>query len=116
MKKVTFLFIFLFSVACEKEMCGCSPLPPTYVWLDKLIAKGEDSVGSLESVFSYNYNNMQVFLVKYKIECCDHFTAQLFDAEGKSLCFPYGGITGKGDMKCQDFDSIKLEEKLYWKK
>ena len=113
MKKVTFLLIFFFSVACEKEMCGC--FHPN-AWINTLISNGKDSTGTLESVYTYNYNNKSVFLVNYKVECCDHFTAQLFDSEGKSLCFPYGGITGKGDMKCQEFDNLKSQEKLYWKK
>jgi hypothetical protein len=113
MKKATFLFIFLLLFSCERQMCGC--IQPV-TWIDKLINEGKDSTGTLESVYTYNYNNKQVYLVNYKIECCDNFTAQLFDNEGKSLCFPYGGITGKGDIKCQEFDNQKSQEKLYWKK
>ena len=113
MRKTLILLVFILSVSCEKELCGCVQ-PPR--WIDKLIAEGKDSTGNFESVYTYNYNNMQVFLVNYKVECCDHFTAQLFDSEGKGLCFPYGGITGKGDMKCLEFDNLKSQEKLYWKK
>lgn len=115
MKKIFLLLALSIAISCNEKLCGCTPAPK-YNWLDILIAKGEDSVGVLETVYSYNYNNMMVFLVNYKQKCCDNYTAQLFDNEGKSLCFPYGGITGKGDMKCEDFDKLKSEEKLFWKK
>jgi hypothetical protein len=38
----------------------------------------------------------------------------LYDAKGKILCHPEGGITGKGDGKCANFDKRKTNEQLVW--
>jgi hypothetical protein len=34
--------------------------------------------------------------------------------KGRLICQPDGGITGKGDGKCPDFDKNKTNEKLVW--
>ncbi len=36
--------------------------------------------------------------------CCDQFTT-LYDQNGTIICFPTGGITGRGDGKCPTFRS-----------
>ena len=45
--------------------------------------------------------------------CCDQ-QSTLYDMEGKILCHPEGGITGKGDGKCSNFDKRKTNEQLVW--
>ncbi|MGI4761015.1 MAG: DUF6970 domain-containing protein [Janthinobacterium lividum] len=45
--------------------------------------------------------------------CCDQQSV-LYDVEGKVLCHPEGGITGKGDGKCANFDKRKTNEQLVW--
>jgi hypothetical protein len=45
--------------------------------------------------------------------CCDQQSV-LYDAQGKVLCHPEGGITGKGDGKCANFDKRKTNEQLVW--
>lgn len=100
----------LFFISCKKE-----DVKSTTEWLDKMVSGGVDKYGKIISVYSYTYNRKTVYLVNYEVKCCDNFTSQLFDNQGNSLCFPYGGISGQGDKKCEDFDLEKSNEKLYWK-
>ncbi len=115
MKKAAVLFFLLINISCKKEEVYCNCADPVK-WIETLIKQGDDSNGTFESVYSYQYKSKKVYLFNYEAKCCDFFTAQLFDEKGTSLCFPYGGISGKGDLKCEDFDTTKSAEKLYWKK
>ncbi len=64
------------------------------------------------TVYEYMYNGRKVFL--FSADCCDQFST-LYAADCQLICAPYGGITGKGDGKCTDFDSAAKEVKLVWK-
>ncbi len=111
MKKLLVISIFLIvSFSCKKDK-----VDKTTDWLEQLISQGSDKTGKFKSVYSYKFNGKTVYLLNYEVKCCDNFTSQLFDSEGNSICFPYGGITGHGDKKCEDFDISKSDEKLYWK-
>jgi hypothetical protein len=46
--------------------------------------------------------------------CCDRFS-NLYTEKGKLICHPEGGITGKGDGQCPDFDKNKTNEMLVWR-
>lgn len=113
MKKLAIIFLLLSFSACKDNQDDC-PTPAN--WLDAMINIGSDSHGKFTSVYSYKYKGNTVYLINYEVKCCDFFTSQLFDSKGNSLCFPYGGITGNGDKKCEDFDLNKTNEKLYWGK
>ena len=63
-------------------------------------------------VNEYIYQGKQVYL--FSADCCDQFN-ELFDSNCKYICAPSGGITGKGDMKCNDFSSTAQFVKLVWK-
>jgi hypothetical protein len=45
--------------------------------------------------------------------CCDQ-QSTLYDAKGKILCHPEGGITGRGDGKCSNFNKRRSNEQLVW--
>ena len=62
-------------------------------------------------ILSYQYRGQTVYY--QSAPCCDQFS-NVFDTKGRVLCQPDGGITGKGDGKCTDFDKNKTEEKLVW--
>jgi hypothetical protein len=111
MKRIAFILTLAFCLSCNDESINCDPQT---AWVDKMIRIGGDDTGKYISVYSYQYKGKTVFLFKYELKCCDFFTAQLFDNKGNSLCFPYGGITGQGDKKCEDFDLTKKNEALYW--
>ena len=48
----------------------------------------------------YFYNDKPVYLIT--AQCCDFFNA-VYDQNCTIICAPSGGITGKGDGKCEDF-------------
>jgi hypothetical protein len=97
-------------------IAGCSPATQTGnpKWVDQLIKKIENEpVGNPPlSVWMYKYNGQVVYFVP--AHCCD-ITSVVYDAEGKLLCAPDGGITGKGDGRCTDFFDQRTGEQLIWK-
>lgn len=62
-------------------------------------------------ILSYQYRGQTVYF--QSAPCCDQFS-YVFDTKGRVLCQPEGGLTGKGDGKCPDFDKNKTDEKLVW--
>ena len=65
----------------------------------------------LTHIYSYRYKGQNVYYIT--APCCDQYS-EVFDARGKLLCNPDGGITGKGDGRCHDFEKNKSNEKLVW--
>jgi hypothetical protein len=59
----------------------------------------------------YTYNEKIVYY--FRMPCCDQMNV-LYDSEGKELCKPDGGMTGKGDGKCPDFNANKKDPKQIW--
>jgi hypothetical protein len=83
-------------------------------WLDELITKGKIGKNPINDIKSYFYKDALVYLVNFEAECCDNFSAVLMDENGKTICHPFGGFSGRGDMKCTDFLKEKTEEKVIW--
>lgn len=63
-------------------------------------------------VNEYNYNGKRVFL--FSSDCCDFYNT-LLDTVCNYICAPNGGLTGKGDGKCPDFDQTAKHIRLVWK-
>ena len=63
-------------------------------------------------VDEYLYNGKKVFL--FTAPCCDFFN-MVYDDSCKAVCAPSGGITGKGDGKCEDFATTAKFVKSIWK-
>ncbi len=113
MKKLALAIVFFTAFSCQKEPEVCQPNPN---WLTNIVNVFDETNGKIESVYSYQYQRKLVYLIKYEEKCCDFYSSQLFDEQGNSLCFPTGGISGKGDKKCDGFDQNKSNEKLIWAK
>lgn len=62
---------------------------------------------------AYMYKGKKVYL--FTMDCCDQFN-MVYDDSCRSICAPSGGITGRGDGKCPDFDSTAKHLKMVWKK
>ena len=62
-------------------------------------------------ILRYSYGGQTVYYVS--APCCDQYS-DVLDTKGKLVCHPDGGITGKGDGKCPDFEKNKTNEKLVW--
>jgi hypothetical protein len=82
-------------------------------WLKARIAAvlAERKRNPITRIFKYNYGGQTVYYIS--APCCDQYS-QVLDTKGKLVCQPDGGITGKGDGKCADFDKNKTNEKLVW--
>jgi len=64
------------------------------------------------AIWQYNYQGVIVYLVP--APCCDKFNP-LYNLDCEVICYPEGGITGKGDGKCNDFHNGASDKKLVWK-
>lgn len=63
-------------------------------------------------VNQYTYKGKTVYL--FSSDCCDFFNP-LYDSSCNYICAPSGGITGKGDMQCMDFEKEAKFIRLVWK-
>ena len=61
----------------------------------------------------YEYMGKKVYLVT--ADCCDQFNT-VYDENCNAICSPSGGLEGKGDRKCPDFDSTARHVKKIWQK
>ena len=50
----------------------------------------------------------------FSSNCCDQYN-MVYDEKCNPVCAPSGGITGKGDMKCADFNEKAEKVRLVWK-
>ena len=82
-------------------------------WLKARIAAvlSERKRNPITRILRYQYEGKDVYY--QSAPCCDQYS-QVFDTKGKLICQPDGGITGKGDGQCPDFEKNKSNEKLVW--
>ncbi|MDO7850829.1 DUF6970 domain-containing protein [Hymenobacter convexus] len=82
-------------------------------WLKARIAEvlAERKRNPITRILRYDYEGRKVYYIS--APCCDQFS-NVYDTRGKLICQPDGGITGKGDGKCPDFEKRKTNEKLVW--
>ncbi|HEX8326873.1 MAG TPA: hypothetical protein VF629_04985 [Hymenobacter sp.] len=82
-------------------------------WLKARIASvlAERKRNPITRILRYDYGGQAVYYIS--APCCDQYS-NVYDTKGKLICQPDGGITGKGDGKCPDFDKTKTNEKLVW--
>jgi hypothetical protein len=113
MNKGWVLVIALFAVLCAFSLAADTE-SGNPKWVDDLIARfSSQPVGNPpQSIYCYEYKSQTVYYVPP--QCCDQFS-NLYDAEGKVLCAPDGGFTGRGDGRCTDFEKARKNEKLIWK-
>ena len=82
-------------------------------WLEARIVAvlAERKRNPITRILRYQYQGKAVYYVS--APCCDQYS-QVFDTKGTLICQPDGGITGKGDGQCPDFEKNKSDEKLVW--
>ena len=64
------------------------------------------------SVVRYTYKGRTAYYLPPR--CCD-VPSDVYDADGRLLCHPEGGITGTGDGRCPDFLAARTDEHLVWR-
>ncbi len=110
MGKLLFLFVGALLLA------GCTTTSPpsdgTPDWLRQKIAQwGQSPDTSPEAVYRYQYSGQTVYYVRS--HCCDQYN-YLYDVKGQVICAPNGGLTGRGDGKCSDFEKQATGRELVW--
>jgi hypothetical protein len=83
------------------------------VWVTGLITKwaGEPVGNPPQSIWRYEFKGQTVYYTPP--QCCDQMGI-LYDAQGNVICYPDGGLAGKGDGRCPDFRTARSKEKLIW--
>ncbi|MGV3588713.1 MAG: DUF6970 domain-containing protein [Adhaeribacter sp.] len=110
MKKATihFLFLALFT-SCQNDEIP-QGLPACVK--DKISQyKNNPNQNPPAQIWQYQYKGQTVYYVPPA--CCDQF-GELYDQNCNLICYPDGGITGRGDGKCEDFFATRQHEKLIW--
>ena len=99
-------------------VCGCTGVQSTPEagspgWIKTLISQYQNApVGNPpQSIWQYEYNGRTVYYIPP--QCCDQFS-RLYDASGKIICAPDGGLTGAGDGKCSDFPTVRRDGVIIW--
>lgn len=68
----------------------------------------------LKKVVFYHFKDKNVYLFNRQ-ECPDAYYF-LYDKNCKKICAPKGGISGKGDGKCPDFQTKATKKGTVWSK
>ncbi len=64
------------------------------------------------TIWQFTYKGESVFYIP--AACCDQFNP-VYKNNCSLFCHPDGGLTGKGDGKCDDFFLLANDKKLIWK-
>lgn len=114
MKQIALSLIVAAFISCkgkDKSSASSSDKLPAFL-TEKIEAyKKESNQKKWPVITRYTYYEKAVYY--FQMPCCDQMNV-LYDSDGKELCKPDGGITGKGDGKCADFNANKKEPKLIW--
>jgi hypothetical protein len=113
LNKLYILLVVILLACTDQKPEPCINNPNS--WIQQYIEKGKDETGTFSAIYSYLYQGAKVYLVVYEARCCDQFDSLLLDKDGNKICHPSGGISGKGDLQCRDFDVLKTDEILIWK-
>ncbi|MCO5975542.1 DUF6970 domain-containing protein [Ideonella oryzae] len=81
--------------ACAQPASG----PALPDWLSQRIAAFEQAPQEAEAVEILALPHAGATAYLFVAPCCDQFNV-LYDATGRRLCAPSGGITGRGDGRC----------------
>jgi hypothetical protein len=77
------------------------------------MCSGEHYPGKPTSVARYTYRGKQVYYIPSGFdESGNHL---VLDAECRTICRPYAGLTDRGDAKCPDFRTARSGGELIWK-
>ena len=74
--------------------------------------KKENKWNPPAEINEYEFQGKTVYLISSN--CCDQYNS-LVDSDCQVICAPSGGITGKGDGKCNDFTNVAKFTRQIWK-
>jgi len=102
---------------------GCAPADsgsktaitdPYGPWLDTLTQQISDDrlTDPPSQLFRFRYRQQTVF---YRPPYCCDIPGVIYDASGAVMCYPTGGLGGKGDEQCNDFFRERSDCVLVWR-
>lgn len=111
---MNYFFKIALAVLLQPQACNKASIEQLPKCINQKIAalKAEPKANPAAEVHLYNYNGKKVYL--FNSPCCDQYNTA-YDSECNYVCAPSGGITGKGDRKCLDFNATATYIKLVWK-
>ncbi len=88
-------------------------MAPRPRWLELLIGRlaAQPPGNPPQTVWRYRYRGQTVYYLPP--QCCDQ-TSVLFDAKGRVIAAPDGGLTGQGDGRAADFFELRQQGMLLW--
>jgi hypothetical protein len=112
MKALIFTSCIVLSLAQRQCNRNAAPTIPSCVQARIDSIKQQPVWNPPAEVTEYKYNGQRVFL--FSSNCCDQYN-EVVDQSCNSICAPSGGITGKGDRRCLDFNEKATLVKVVWK-
>jgi hypothetical protein len=120
--KTAIMVAMIMLTACSPQAASGTDVgePPTAktdthpAWIKSLISEYESQpiANPQREIIRYKFDGKIVYYVPPI--CCD-IPSQLFTDEGKLMCYPDGGFTGRGDERCPTFHKLKTDEQRVWK-
>lgn len=112
MKSFLFTLVIFLTIAAKKYTTHTEEQIPSRIQekIDQ-IKKGPKWNPPSE-VHEYSYNGKRVFY--FSSNCCDQCNT-VYDNNGNYIGAPSGGIGGKGDGRCPDFNRNAKQVRLVWK-
>jgi hypothetical protein len=111
MKSVLFTLVIILTIVVQKCTKQEESVPTCIQSrIDQI--KKEPKWNPAAEVYEYRYNGKKVYY--FSSNCCDQYN-MVYDEQCNAVCAPSGGLTGKGDMKCNDFNEKAEKVKLVWK-
>lgn len=111
MKSALFTLTVFLNMAAQKCHKSNTKLPACIQQKIEQIKK-EPKWNPPAEVREYEFQGKRVFL--FSSNCCDQYNV-VYDENCNYICAPSGGLTGKGDRKCEDFGAKAKEVGLVWK-
>ena len=103
------LFILFLDTACIVQK---KPMLPACIQQKITAIQKEPKWNPPAEVNEYLYKGKTVYL--FSSPCCDQYNVA-YDKDCNAICAPSGGITGKGDRKCIDFQEKATFVRIVWK-
>lgn len=112
MKSILFTLTIFLAIAAKKCRREKTDSIPSCIQQKIDQIKKEPKWNPPAEVCEYSYKGKRVFY--FSSNCCDQYN-QVVDDNCNYICAPSGGLTGKGDRKCEDFNSSATKLRLVWK-
>jgi hypothetical protein len=109
---LTLLFLTSLLSAFQCDDKEASPCPDDFIKNKIAELQAQPKQNPAAEITEYSFRGETVYMVSS--DCCDQFN-YLYDGCGQVLCAPSGGITGRGDGLCPDFNTEATNARVVWR-